>query len=428
MILKRIHIIWAFILPVLIFSCKKDSDEQPPTIEVFNPVKNTSYNTFDTIFVKALLKDEKNLTFASVELLDANLSPAGNPISKTLNTPEFNMNVALVIDNIHLTTGKHFLLVSASDGTNTTNNFTELHINGLPLITKGYMVYETNGNNVELHKYFNGTDSVKWEISGPFKNGLIDNYYQQAGYLQGTEGPFFAMPLNPVYSPWQLPAEQGGITFCRSQRDQIGIQIGYKNGIMAIFEKEGVLQKNYQSAQNFYPKLSLLNGDNIIVWQVKDNLAQNNIEVFYSGGAVRQVSSFIPAMVNMVNKNGDEIYIGANENGGGLLLSYSLENGIFKILYDFPGEPIVALCMGKSGQAYFSTSEGIYQFDENQVNPPTPIPLSEIKAINMDWDFVNNVLIVTTNDELIILNSFGGILQTYPITGIPEKLQVWYSK
>jgi tellurite resistance-related uncharacterized protein len=418
----------AIIIPVLIFSCKKDSDEQPPTIEVFNPVKNTSYNTFDTIFVNALLKDEKNLTFASVELLDANLSPAGNPISKTLNTTEFNMNVALVIDNIHLTTGKHFLLVSASDGTNTTNNYTELHINGLPLITKGYMVFESNGNSVELHKFLNGTDSVKWSILGPFKDGLIDNYYQQAGFLQGDNGPFFAHPLLPGFSPWQLPADQGGITYCRSQPDQIGIQIGYKNGIMAIFEKDGVLKKTYQSGQNFYPKLSLLNGDNIITWQVKDNQSQNKIEVFFSSGAVRQVSSFNPEIVNMVNKSTDEIFIGANENGGGLLLSYGLDNGIFKILYDFPGEPIIALCNGNYSQVYYSTSAGIYMYDANQANPLVPILFSDIKAINMAWDIVTGVLILTTTDELMILNSFGDVLQTYPITGIPEKLQVWYSK
>jgi hypothetical protein len=290
------------------------------------------------------------------------------------------------------------------------------------------MVYETEGNTVNLHQFLSGTDSVKWSKTGPFKDGLIDNYYQQAGYLQGPEGPFYAHPLNQVFDPWQLPTDQGGITYCRAQRDQVGIQIGYKNGIMAIFIKEGSLQKTYLSSQNYYPLLSLLNGNNIIVWQVKEDMAQNNIEVFYPDGAIRQVSSFNPTIVNMVNKNDDEIYIGANQNGDGELLRYGLENGIFKSLYNFPDEQIVALCEGKPGQVYFSTNQGIYQYDQNQVNPPSPVLLSEIKAINMDWDFVNGVLVLTTINELKVLNSFGDVLQTYPLTGVPEKLQVWYSK
>jgi hypothetical protein len=348
--MKDFYIVLAFFIPVLIFSCKKDSDEQAPTIEVFNPVKNESYNTFDTIFIHALLKDDQNLKFASAELLDADLVPVSNPIAESLNTPEYNMNKALVIDNIHLISGKHYLLITASDEVNTTKSFTELHINGLPLLTKGYMVYETEGNTVVLHQFLNGTDSVKWSKTGPFKDGLIDNYYQQTGYLQGPEGPFFANPLNQVFNPWQLPADQGGIIYCRSQPDQAGIQIGYKNGIMAIFIKEGSLQKTFSSAQNYLPMLSLLNGDNIIVWQVRESMAQNNIEVFFPDGAVRQVSSFNPAIVNMVNKNKEEIYIGANENGDGVLFSYGLGNGIFKSLYSFPGEPIVALSEGKPGQ------------------------------------------------------------------------------
>lgn len=416
------------LIPVYFFSCKKETDEIPPTIEVSRPIKNESYDTFDTIFVEALVKDNQKLRSVSAELLDADLKTVITPFSKTLDSPEYEMNTALIIDNIHLTSGKHYLLITASDENNTSKSFTEIRVNGLPLLTKGYMVYESEGAQVKLHQYINGTDSIKWQNEGPFKDGLIDNYYQQAGYLRGTGGPFSTLPLFPFIGPWELPPDEGGITFCRSQPDQIGIQIGYKNGIMSLFIEEGNLRKTYQSGTTYYPALSLLNDDNVIIWQVQDGQSSNRIEVFYFGGTIRQVSPFNPTVINLVNKNNTEIYIGANENGNGKLISYGLENGLFTDLYEFSDEPVVALCKGKTGMVYLSTSAGIYRYNDQVGNPISPVPFSDIPAVNLDWDFVNEVLVVTTEDELFILNSSGAVLQSYPLNGNPEKLQVWYSK
>jgi len=426
--MKCFYLIISLITPVLFFSCKKETDEIPPTIEVSSPTKNASFNTFDTILVNSFLKDDQGLKIATVELLDIDLNRVSSPITKTLNTQEFHLNVGLFIENIHLNSGKHYLLITASDENNTTKNFTQINVNGLPLITKGFMVFESNGNNVSLHNYFIDTNYVVWENTGPFKDGLIDNYYQQSGYLQGENGSFYAQPLNPFFDPWQLPPDQGGITFCRAQPDEIGIQVGYKNGILAIFIEEGNLRKTYHSEQTYFPALSLLNKENVIVWQVQESQLQNKIEVFFIGGTVRQISPFNPSIVDMVNKNIDEIYIGANENGDGQLLSYELENGLYESIYELPNEPIVALCKGEERVVYFSTAQGIYKYDEILGNPSTPLLLTDIPAINMEWDFVNDALILTTENKLIITDKFGNALQTWFLDGFPEDLHIWYSK
>jgi hypothetical protein len=288
------------------------------------------------------------------------------------------------------------------------------------------MVYETLGGQTELHNYSNGTDSVIWVKEGPFKDGLIDNYHQQAGYLQATDGPFFTKPLFPLFNPWELSASQGGITFCRAQPDQVGIQIGYKDGSLAIFIEEGNLRKTYQSDQTYYPALSLLNGNNLITWQVKDNPDQNRIEVFFIAGGLKQVTAYNPSIINMVNKSDNEIFIGANENGNGVLQTYNLDNGIFFDKSNFIDNPIVALCQGKLGVVFIATEQGIYKYDTN--NQSVPSPISDIQAIHLEWDLLNQVLVITTENELMVLNSFWNPILTYPLNGEPEKLMVWYSK
>lgn len=423
---RSILILFAFIIIFLTVACKKESDEIPPTIEVFKPVKNSSYNTFDTISIQALLKDEVGLKFGSAELQDANLVTVLPPSSFNINTQEYQMNTSLIINNIHLNSGKFYILVTAKDEVNTTRSFTEIHVNGLPFIVKGYMVYESLGEQVELHNYFNGTDSVKWVKEGPFKDGLLDNYHQQAGYLQEPDGPFFTHPLYPLFNPWELPPSQGGITFCRAQADQVGIQIGYKNGTLAIFIEEGNLRKTYQSDQDYYPALSLLNDNNVIVWQVKDNPDQNRIEVFFTAGGLRQVSAYNPNVINLVNRSENEIFIGANENGSGILQTYNLDNGVFYDNHDFTDNPIVALCQGKAGVVFIATEQGIYKYDTNSQSVPSHI--SDLQASNLDWDLVNQVLVITTENELMVLNSLWNPILTYPLNGEAEELMVWYSK
>ena len=128
----------------------------------------------------------------------------------------------------------------------------------------------------------------------------------------------------------------------------------------------------------------------------------------------------------MVNKSDYEIFVGANENGNGILQTYNLDNGIFFDSHDFIDNPIVALCQGKEGVVFIATEQGIYKYDTNSQSVPSLI--SDILAKNLQWDLVNQVLVITTENELMVLNSFWVPIITYPLNGEPEKLMVWYSK
>ena len=98
-----------YLLPLIyvlfLYGCKKDEDTVAPQIIAIAPSENTHYNTFDTIQVQATITDERELTFVSVDLLNADLIPVITPFGRSLSVKEYNLNASLIIDNIHLSSG-----------------------------------------------------------------------------------------------------------------------------------------------------------------------------------------------------------------------------------------------------------------------------------------------------------------------------------
>ena len=404
-------------------SCKKNTDTQAPVIELISPVKNTSYNTFDTIFIDAVLKDEKGLKFASAELQNLELQSVVTPFTRSISGNEYKLRVALVIDNIHLVSGKHFLMISAKDEENTTRKFIDLTIFGLPLLTKGYMVFEMVGNRVELHSYKDNTDTLKQTIQEEFKDGLIDNYYQQTGFMAQSEGPFNAQPLDKYIRPWDLPVSQGGMIYCNSQPEFEGIQIGYRNGLVSLFINEGNKKTNFLSEEGYYPKLSLINNDRFVIWQYSPGV--NKIEIFHTTGTSISRITFNPEVVGMAIKNDANIYIGANSGTTGLLKSLNIESGGFLSIHEFLNEPIVAICKGVNGNVFIATNQRIYLYNGGAFQLS---PIVDIEASHLAWDRVNGILLATTPNQLILYSPTGNPINSYSLTGTPEKLAVWYSK
>ena len=106
-------------------SCKKDEDENPPRITNISPEAGSMYNTFDTIFVSALIEDDRNIEFVGVDILNQDQIPVLSPFGFRPGRATYNLNTGIIIDNIQLTSGPHFVRITAEDGRNTTREFVE---------------------------------------------------------------------------------------------------------------------------------------------------------------------------------------------------------------------------------------------------------------------------------------------------------------
>ncbi|HTL83147.1 MAG TPA: hypothetical protein VL651_15645, partial [Bacteroidia bacterium] len=100
----------------LVMSCKKDDDSTPPTISVSAPIEGAQYNVFDTLTVTFSTTDDQQLDHYSVKLTDVNLSPVEPEVTASLSGRSQNVSFQMVIDNLHILTGTHYVMIQVSDG------------------------------------------------------------------------------------------------------------------------------------------------------------------------------------------------------------------------------------------------------------------------------------------------------------------------
>jgi hypothetical protein len=404
--------------------CKKNEDATPPIIIAIAPNANSSYNTFDSIFVQATVTDEQNLEFVSVELLNEDFVSVISSFGRYVSGNQYNLFATLVIDNIHIESGKHYILVTAKDSKNTTRSYTEVHVSGLPYESKGYVAFLENNAQFSVKSYSQGSDTLLYQGVGLLSGGIVDSYNQQFGILKGPDGPFEAFPLFPFIESWEIPIMQGGLTFCHSQADKNKIQIGFKNQLLSFYSGENQLSGNVTSDLNYYPSFSFLNDEDIVVWQVALNGGVNRIETFHESGALNQVTSYTHQVVQILRRAENKVYLVSNENGFAYCDIYNLENGVITSA-ELSGHYFYDACINNEGVVYLASNEMIFKYD-----PITSLfsSYASIPAKQLEWDLVNNRLIAATLTELLVLDNMGNQIQSYEISGECVELQVWYSK
>lgn len=406
------------------YSCNKNEDSTPPIIEVLAPSENTSYNTFDSIFVKANISDEQELTFVSVELLNADLISVITPFGRNLATNQYNLHATLIIDNIHLQSGKHYILITAKDSKNITRSYIEVYVYGIPYETVGYVSFENLGDQYEVHNYINNSDSIMRQSVGELKGGLVDTYNQQYGVLIAPDGPFEAYPLYPFIDEWEVPIKLGGITFCRAQSDKLSIQLGFKGQLLSFYQGEDELKTNFSSAVNYSPYYSLDKDEDIVTWQRTANSGSNRIETFFQSGALKQVTNYNYSIVQFLPKSDDFIYVISNSSSNAYMDIYNLESGVIQS-QEFENMQFYDACIDNDGNLYIANEDEILKYNPISLQVST---FSTTQAVQLSWDRVQEVLVVASENQLLLFNSLGMQVQAYNLSGDCVELSVWYSK
>ena len=172
----------------LLHSCKKEDDTRP-TISLSSPAENEGFSVGDTIHVTGSVQHNKALS--SIKIVIRNKQNVAVTATKYLytNLSSYNIDADYIIDTPGLQTDAYTLVITASDGQNTTYLFRSIHITGIDkYFEKAIVLCRPNA----LKTYVYSIDS-----SGNLDNILSINYGFIDSEIASSQRKLFVLKPEP---------------------------------------------------------------------------------------------------------------------------------------------------------------------------------------------------------------------------------------
>jgi hypothetical protein len=155
------HVILAFILLLLLATCKKEGDDIAPSIQMVFPTDAVFMSLPDTLNVIAIVKDNVEVRSVRVSLVNDENVTVGPSFANTFSSAEVNFNVAFIIEDLSLETGSYFLQITASDGENESKAFVSLSLVEVPREMLGTLYsYQNGGQTAIRYDLLNGDEGT----------------------------------------------------------------------------------------------------------------------------------------------------------------------------------------------------------------------------------------------------------------------------
>ena len=150
---------WLILFAVccLFFSCSKEEDPIPPTIQMTSPLYMEQFNAIDTILLQGQINDDKAIERITISLKDAS---NGSLVKSTWAIYPSGKNYALdlpyYLDDINLASGNYYFDIRAYDEVNNAKAFIDIIINGVPKQKLGILFADNSAGSNNVHLLDNG--------------------------------------------------------------------------------------------------------------------------------------------------------------------------------------------------------------------------------------------------------------------------------
>ncbi|HNW90761.1 MAG TPA: Ig-like domain-containing protein [Bacteroidales bacterium] len=421
------------LIVLFVFSCKKESDTYSPQITITSPYENQVLMAGETVNVIANVCDDRKLEYVSVKILNDDFTAV---TASQTRYPENNctdINLDIQIDNILLPAGTYYILVSASDGANTTNEFRQICISQVNKKLKFILVLTQNNGTVTINKIdsLNNISQVK-TVTTDYRGSAVSSDAQQF-YMAGRyTGDVSVYNINDWQLQWDVPVIPNPPFpyFMTISVYNTRLYVSYREGRFEIYNETGSIIASRVVENGEYPLAFLPFDDYLITYEVSPDGLQKHLVVYY----VPSMAIYKKIIVNyeilkMYPLSDDECVLFCNGVSQGVIRVLSLSsgdvtdkyifsNGVFtdvtciepsKYLfladdyiwyysYDYKGHTPWADAQAPRCIVYDDT-EGCYYFSENNstVTKNRFLPNETINSFNFQ-DTIINILPVYNRD------------------------------
>ncbi|OIP01415.1 MAG: hypothetical protein AUJ98_04530 [Bacteroidetes bacterium CG2_30_33_31] len=383
--------------------CNKNSDNEFPSVSIIKPFENQIFSVGDTIPIEVDIQYSSKIESVMITLTDANFVRVMRTYLVNLKTfSSQKIKFIYPLDDDFLESGNYNIEIVVVGNTNTKNKYAKVAIAGLPKLNLGLNVITKSADVVNLtYLDFQYKSKLQKTFAGNYISSSYLPYHNVFTFVGGQKGDatsFNYFNTNELWKIKNLNSDPTQYIIGSLAMDNL-IQLFYFSSKVQTYNYNGNLKMVYSLTPNYFPTLSLQNGDNFVVYEKsKASVDLGKINVFFaSTGKLMQSYALDYEAVYMSYKASNEIVIVGNKNGNAILKVYYLNDNNFWEPRSFSFGKLISMVQ-INPDIYLFIQNGIlkrYRFSDNSL--VELISFSNFNSIK--YDEINQIVYAKSDHE-----------------------------
>ena len=402
-------------------ACRKDRDENAPSVQIIAPAAGSSFSIPDTIRVRVAASDDRTLESLVIEVVDVNGISICASVVADLYESNTTMNRELVIDQERIRSGTYTIVARASDGTNDGRAFLDIHLNETPMRLRSVFLAPAFTTSPITIQRVDSIGSVSDWTTVVDLNGIAVDSYSQHVMVAGSQlGPFQALPTAAGSYPWQRPPPAndvpGQFTGLTVDPADGRTYFATRDGFIRGFTGEGAERFTAQAIAGYRCEAIIVMNDRVATWQ-EAVVGQDKKVVSYSAaGTVLEVLQVEHERVALFSRTASNALLFANEDGSGLIEDINITAGGTPVVRSFAGEEIRAVARLDVNSFVIALPDRLVRFGYG-TNTVVELATS-FTADALAYDPATGALFAARGSDLYTIDPNSGIMTNALTTGI----------
>lgn len=364
--------VWLLLLPAILFfySCDKNNDTSAPQINIASPLENQLFQVGDTVQLIAGICDDSKLNHVSFRIVNSDFVSATPAITIYPDNNCTEINHGIAISDMMLESGTYYVMVTAFDGTNTTNGYRKIGINAVDKRLSYILVLTKNDDQVTVHKIdsLNAVSEVK-TIFSDYCGSAVSNDARQF-YIGGrfTSG-VSVFSLDNWQPQWQVPVVVNPPFPYFEAIDVHNMQlfVSFREGRFAIYDHAGNIIASRLVENGEFPKAFLPFKDYLITFETSpDGMQKHLLAYFVPSMAVYKKIFVNYDILKIFPCNAEECLLFCNSGNLGVVKLFSLSTGAVTDKYVFPEGAFDGVACIDGSQYLLISGNEIWYFSYSQ--------------------------------------------------------------
>ena len=398
-----IIIVSAFL--ILFSTCKKSENKSVPVIKIFSPAQNSTFNVLDTIKITADVSDYSQLETINISIVNENLIPVTSPLFILPKSNSYQINIDYVIDNIHISSGKYYILIIASNTDNSKKEFISINISEIDKQFESLIVItKTTNNQIIVNKIDNDFNLQElFTFEGDYSASKINSFYRQL-FISGLDiTNLIVFNIDDGKIDWSLeptiyqPMHDYNSMFLDDNILYLAFSYEYING----YNQNGTIKFTAQAPNTLLPTNPVRFGEYVGVNLKSKTSANGKIAAYYNfSGVERHSFTAFNKVIRIFPLDDFSIISFEESNVSNLIRTYNFEDIYSNTNFTLPKGKINCIAQIDENNFLIAYQNSIYSYNYN--NNSSNLYIDNISATQIVYEELNSRIFIAENNRIYI--------------------------